>query len=47
MNYLEIQNKAAKVKLNDQVDKFSIDQVIEEIDKTYGMKGVEDSFAIG
>lgn len=47
MNYLEIQNKAAKVKLNDQVDKFSIDQIIEEIDKTYGMKGVEDSFAIG
>jgi ATP-dependent protease ClpP protease subunit len=47
MNYLEIQNKAAKVKLNYQVDKFSIDQVIEEIDKTYGMKGVEDSFAIG
>ena len=47
MNHLEIENKAAKVKLNDQVDKFSIDQVIEEIDKTYGMKGVEDSFAIG
>lgn len=47
MNHLKIENKAAKVKLNDQVDKFSIDQVIEEIDKTYGMKGVEDSFAIG
>lgn len=47
MNHLQIENKAAKVKLNDQVDKFSIDQVIEEIDKTYGMKGVEDSFAIG
>lgn len=47
MNHLQIENKAAKVKLNDQVDKFSIDQVIKEIDKTYGMKGVEDSFAIG
>jgi ATP-dependent protease ClpP protease subunit len=47
MNHLQIENKAAKVKLNDQVDKFSIDQVIEEINKTYGMKGVEDSFAIG
>ena len=47
MTYLQIENKAAKVKLNDQVDKYSIDKVIEEIDQTYGMKGVEDCFAIG
>jgi len=47
MNYLTIENKAAKVKLNDQVDKYSIDQVIEEIDQTYGMKAVEDLFSIG
>lgn len=47
MTHLQIENKAAKVKLNDQVDKYSIDQVIEEIDQTYGMKGVEDCFAIG
>lgn len=47
MIHLQIENKAAKVKLNDQVDKFSIDQIIEEIDQTYGMKGVDDSFAVG
>jgi ATP-dependent protease ClpP protease subunit len=44
---LEIVNKSAKVKLNDQVDKYSIDRIIEEIDQSYGMKGVEENFAIG
>jgi ATP-dependent Clp endopeptidase proteolytic subunit ClpP len=47
MNYLTIENKAAKVKLNDHVDKISVDKVIEEISKVYGMKAVENHYAFG
>jgi ATP-dependent protease ClpP protease subunit len=47
MNYLTIENKAAKVKLNDHVDKISVDKVIEEISKVYGMKAVENRYAFG
>jgi ATP-dependent protease ClpP protease subunit len=46
-NMITIKNKAAKVKLNDQVDKFSVDKVIEEISKVYGMKAVENHYAFG
>lgn len=44
---ITIENKAAKVKLNDHVDKFSVDKVIEEISKVYGMKAVENHYAFG
>jgi len=47
MNYLTIENKSAKVKLNDHVDKFSVDKVIEDIEKVYGMKAVENHYAFG
>lgn len=43
-NMITIANKAAKVKLNDHVDKFSVDKVIEEISKVYGMKAVENNY---
>lgn len=46
-NMITIENKAAKVKLNDHVDKFSVDKVIEEISKVYGMKAVENHYAFG
>jgi ATP-dependent Clp protease, protease subunit len=38
MKILTIENKAAKLKLTEQVDKWSMDELIEEIDKTYGAK---------
>lgn len=44
---IEIENKSAKVKLNDTVHKFSVDQIIEEIEKVYGAKAVENSYAFG
>jgi ATP-dependent protease ClpP protease subunit len=44
---IEIENKAAKVKLNDHVDKFSVDKLIDDIAKVYGMKAVENSYAFG
>jgi ATP-dependent protease ClpP protease subunit len=44
---IEIENKAAKVKLNDHVDKFSVDKLIDDITKVYGMKAVENSYAFG
>jgi len=47
MNYLTIENKSAKVKLNDHVDKFSVDKVIEDIEKVYGMKAVNENYAFG
>ena len=46
-NMITIENKAAKVKLNDHVDKISVDKVIEEITKVYGMKAVENHYAFG
>jgi len=46
-NMITIENKAAKVKLNDHVDKYSVDKVIEEISKVYGMKAVENHYAFG
>jgi ATP-dependent protease ClpP protease subunit len=46
-NMITIENKAAKVKLNDHVDKFSVDKVIEEISKVYGMRAVENHYAFG
>jgi ATP-dependent protease ClpP protease subunit/uncharacterized coiled-coil protein SlyX len=46
-NMITIENKAAKVKLNDHVDKISVDKVIEEISKVYGMKAVENHYAFG
>ena len=47
MNYLTIENKSAKVKLNDHVDKFSVDKVIEDIEKVYGMKAVNEHYQFG
>ena len=47
MSLLQIENKSAKVKLNDQVHKFSVDQIIEEIEKVYGMKAVENAYVFG
>ena len=47
MNLLQIENKSAKVKLNDQVHKYSVDQIIEEIEKVYGMAAVENAYAFG
>ena len=44
---IEIENKAAKVKLNDHVDKYSVDKVIDEIAKVYGMKAVENNYSFG
>ena len=44
---IEIENKAAKVKLNDHVDKFSVDKLIDDIAKVYGMKAVENAYAFG
>jgi ATP-dependent protease ClpP protease subunit len=46
-NMITIENKAAKVKLNDHVDKFSVDKVIEEISKVYGMTAVKNNYAFG
>jgi len=47
MSLLQIENKSAKVKLNDQVHKYSVDQIIEEIEKVYGAKAVENEYAFG
>ena len=47
MNYLTIENKSAKVKLNDHVDKFSVDQVIDDIAQVYGMKAVNENYKYG
>jgi ATP-dependent Clp protease protease subunit len=47
MNLLQIENKSAKVKLNDQVHKYSVDQIIEEIEKVYGMAAVSDCYTFG
>lgn len=44
---IEIENKAAKVKLNDHVDKYSVDKLIDDIAKVYGMKAVENCYAFG
>jgi ATP-dependent protease ClpP protease subunit len=44
---IEIENKAAKVKLNDSVHKMSVDKLIDEIQKVYGMKAVENSYEFG
>jgi ATP-dependent protease ClpP protease subunit/regulator of replication initiation timing len=44
---ITIENKAAKVKLNDHVDKFSVDKLIDDIAKVYGMKAVENHYAFG
>jgi len=38
MQILQIQNKSAKVKLTEQVDKWSTDDLIREIDQVYGAK---------
>jgi ATP-dependent protease ClpP protease subunit len=46
-NMIEIENKAAKVKLNDSVHKMSVDKLIDEIQKVYGMKAVENSYEFG
>jgi len=44
---ITIENKAAKVKLNDHVDKFSVDQVIDDIAQVYGMKAVNENYKFG
>jgi ATP-dependent Clp endopeptidase proteolytic subunit ClpP len=44
---ITIENKAAKVKLNDSVHKMSVDKLIDEIQKVYGMKAVENSYEFG
>lgn len=46
-NMIEIENKAAKVKLNDSVHKLSVDEVIEQIDKVYGMAAVDACYSFG
>lgn len=47
MEIIEISNKSAKVKLNDTVHKYSVDEVIEQIDKVYGQAAVEAKYAFG
>jgi len=47
MNLFKIENKAARVKLDDDVDTWTVNKVIEEIDRTYGMKAVENSSKFG
>ena len=44
---IEIENKAAKVKLTDSVHKLSVDEVIEQIDKVYGQAAVEACYSFG
>ena len=44
---LTFENKAAKVKLNDSVHKLSVDEVIEQIDKVYGMTAVDACYSFG
>jgi ATP-dependent protease ClpP protease subunit len=46
-NMIEIENKAAKVKLTDSVHKLSVDEVIEQIDKVYGQAAVEACYSFG
>jgi ATP-dependent protease ClpP protease subunit len=46
-NMITIENKAAKVKLNDQVDKISVDRLIDDIQKVYGMAAVENNYSFG
>jgi len=46
-NMITIENKTAKVKLNDQVDKISVDQLIDDIQKVYGMAAVENNYSFG
>jgi len=46
-NMITIENKTAKVKLNDQVDKISVDRLIDDIQKVYGMKAVDNAYAFG
>jgi ATP-dependent protease ClpP protease subunit len=47
MQMLTFENKAAKVKLNDSVHKLSVDEVIEQIDKVYGMAAVDACYSFG
>lgn len=46
-NMIEIENKAAKVKLTDSVHKLSVDEVIEQIDRVYGQAAVDACYAFG
>jgi len=47
MKFLQIENKAAKVSLNEQVDKYSMDQIREEIDRTYGASAATNGADFG
>lgn len=46
-NILQITNKAARVKLADHVDKWSMDELIEEIDRTYGADAAANGLVDG
>lgn len=47
MQILRIENKAAKVKLNEQVDKLSMDRLNEEIAKVFGAKAAAEGKNFG
>jgi len=45
--FLQIENKAAKLKLNEQVDKFSIEPLVQEIERVFGAKAAEAGLVSG
>lgn len=47
MKILEVHNRTGKVKLNDDVHKWSADELISDIETTYGNKAVEENLTLG
>jgi ATP-dependent protease ClpP protease subunit len=47
MNFLQIENKAAKLKLNEQVDRQSIEPLVQEIERVFGAKAAEAGLVTG
>jgi ATP-dependent protease ClpP protease subunit len=45
--FLQIENKAAKLKLNEQVDKYSIEPLVQEIERVFGAKAAEAGLVSG
>jgi ATP-dependent protease ClpP protease subunit len=46
-NLIQIENKAAKLKLNEQVDKYSIEPLVQEIERVFGAKAAEAGLVSG
>jgi len=46
-NLIQIENKAAKLKLNEQVDKYSIEPLVQEIERVFGAKAAEAGLVTG